>query len=295
MNHADTMALEAPTALLDCLLRGLGLLSRRFDRPLSPADIRAAGPVPAQLGAIESFQRIAEKLGYRIAVSSLNEDTLDQLPTPFFILPHREQAPLLITERRGNVLFAHDLASGEARILNRDFLRQSPLTVLLVRPVTETAQARDWRQRVIDRLKGVFWELAGASLFINLFALATPIVMMAIYNRVLSQSALTTLNEIVHNAVTVKSLGLESELEQRWNRQLGLAAWAGFRSTHLASSLGVLSMSVQSFTALATVYVGARLIIAGELSFGALIAANLLASRALAPIRQIVAAWHQVQ
>ena len=43
------------------------------------------------------------------------------------------------------------------------------------------------------------------------------------------------------------------------------------------------------------VYVGARAIIAGDMSIGALIAATILAARALAPIRQVVGAWQQLQ
>jgi ABC-type bacteriocin/lantibiotic exporter with double-glycine peptidase domain len=47
--------------------------------------------------------------------------------------------------------------------------------------------------------------------------------------------------------------------------------------------------------ALLIVYVGARAIIAGELSIGALIAATILAARALGPMRQVVGAWQQLQ
>ena len=38
----------------------------------------------------------------------------------------------------------------------------------------------------------------------------------------------SALNETLNNALTIKSLGLESEVEQRWSRRLALSAWTGF-------------------------------------------------------------------
>ena len=38
-----------------------------------------------------------------------------------------------------------------------------------------------------------------------------------------------------------------------------------------------------------------RAIIAGDMNIGELIAANILASRAIAPMRQVVSAWYQLQ
>ena len=105
----------------------------------------------------------------------------------------------------------------------------------------------------------------------------------------------SALNETVANALTVKGLGLESEIERRWNHRLGLSAWTGFRLNNMVNIVGVSGHVVQQFTALAIIYFGARLIIAGDLTIGALIASNILATRALAPMRQIVSAWHQVQ
>jgi ABC-type bacteriocin/lantibiotic exporter with double-glycine peptidase domain len=58
----------------------------------------------------------------------------------------------------------------------------------------------------------------------------------------------------------------------------------------IASSGQVLQQGV----ALLIVYVGARAIIAGEMSIGALIAATILAARVLAPMRQVVGAWQQL-
>ena len=105
----------------------------------------------------------------------------------------------------------------------------------------------------------------------------------------------SALNETIANALTVKSLALESEIERRFDQRLGVSAWTGFRSTNLSNAISVIGNLLQQIVGLVIIVGGARLIIAGEMSMGELIAANMLASRALAPMRQIVSAWHQVQ
>ncbi len=105
----------------------------------------------------------------------------------------------------------------------------------------------------------------------------------------------SALNETIANALTVKSLALESEIERRFDQRLGLSAWTGFRAQNLASVIGTLGNLLQQIVNLVIIVGGARLIIAGEMTMGELIAANMLCSRALAPMRQIVSAWKQVE
>ncbi|HET6466832.1 MAG TPA: peptidase domain-containing ABC transporter [Geminicoccaceae bacterium] len=103
------------------------------------------------------------------------------------------------------------------------------------------------------------------------------------------------LNETVSHALTVKALGLEPELERRFERRLVEAAVAGFRASSLGNLVGSIGQALQHLTALVLVYVGAKLIVAGDLTVGALVASSILAARALAPMRQIFGAWHQLQ
>ncbi|MFO1073470.1 MAG: peptidase domain-containing ABC transporter [Geminicoccaceae bacterium] len=103
------------------------------------------------------------------------------------------------------------------------------------------------------------------------------------------------LGEAVAQALTVKALSLEADMEVRYRQQLKRSAWTGLcagRSAHLVTSAG---QALQSLTALLLVYVGARLIVAGEMTTGALVAASLLSARTLAPLRQIAGAWTQLR
>ena len=96
-------------------------------------------------------------------------------------------------------------------------------------------------------------------------------------------------------ALTVKLLALEADMKRRFERHLLRSAWTGLQSgrvAHVASSLG---QALQHLTALVLVYLGARMIVAGDMTVGALVAASILSARALAPMRQLALAWHQFQ
>jgi ABC-type bacteriocin/lantibiotic exporter with double-glycine peptidase domain len=84
-------------------------------------------------------------------------------------------------------------------------------------------------------------------------------------------------------------------MERRFERRLLTSAWSGYRASALGNLVGSLGLALQHAAALLLIYVGARMIIAGELSIGALIACSILAARAIAPMRQLFAAWHQLE
>lgn len=105
----------------------------------------------------------------------------------------------------------------------------------------------------------------------------------------------STLNETVANAATIKALGLEAEVERRWQARVDQAAWANFRVNNLANIASSASGTLQLVALLILVVAGTYEIADHRLTVGGLIAANMLAMRALAPMRQLVAAWHQLQ
>ncbi|MFO1049451.1 MAG: peptidase domain-containing ABC transporter [Geminicoccaceae bacterium] len=101
--------------------------------------------------------------------------------------------------------------------------------------------------------------------------------------------------EAMTNALTVKLLALEPDMRRRYEDNLQRSAWRGLQSArimHLAASLG---QALQHLTALLLVYLGARMIVAGDMSIGALVASSILSARALAPMRQIAPAWVQLR
>ena len=105
----------------------------------------------------------------------------------------------------------------------------------------------------------------------------------------------STLGETVANAATIKALGLEAEVEKRWQARAEQAAWTNFRANHLANVAASASGILQLVALLALVVVGTHQVVDHRLTIGGLIAANMLATRALQPMRQLAAAWHQLQ
>ncbi len=103
------------------------------------------------------------------------------------------------------------------------------------------------------------------------------------------------LAETVTQALTVKALALEPEMQRRFEDRQVESAWTGFRASRLANSVAATGQVFQHVVSLVVIYLGARMIVAGELSIGALIACTILSARALAPMRQIFFAWHQLQ
>jgi HlyB family type I secretion system ABC transporter len=105
----------------------------------------------------------------------------------------------------------------------------------------------------------------------------------------------TALAETMTNALTIKSLGLEPEIEKRWDARLALAAWTGFRSAQFANIGRAAAGCMSALLSLAILFVGARLVIAGQMSLGALIAGSILAQRAVAPVGALASGWHGLQ
>lgn len=105
----------------------------------------------------------------------------------------------------------------------------------------------------------------------------------------------STLAETVANAATIKALGLEAEVEKRWQARVEQSAWTSFRVNHLANLSASASGSLQLVASLVIVVIGVHQVVDHRMTVGALVAANMLAVRALQPMRQLASAWHQLQ
>jgi ABC-type bacteriocin/lantibiotic exporter with double-glycine peptidase domain len=105
----------------------------------------------------------------------------------------------------------------------------------------------------------------------------------------------STLNETVANAATIKALGLEAEVERRWQVRVEQAARTSQRANNLVNIAASASGTLQLLASLVIVMIGVAEIVDHRLTIGALIAANMLAARALQPMRQLAGAWNQLQ
>ncbi len=86
---------------------------------------------------------------------------------------------------------------------------------------------------------------------------------------------------------TVRATGAEARMQTAWERSVAATARSG-EAVHFWASLALTSAnSAQQLTSLLMVVLGVFLILDGQLTMGALVAANMLAGRVLAPIAGI--------
>lgn len=86
---------------------------------------------------------------------------------------------------------------------------------------------------------------------------------------------------------TLKACSAESERQHRWEKTHGALTRLDSHSRFLAALATNGTMFLQQFAGMATIVAGVYIIIAGNLSVGALVACYMLGSRVLAPLGQI--------
>ena len=95
----------------------------------------------------------------------------------------------------------------------------------------------------------------------------------------------------LRNAHLIEALGMVSALQRRWSQHRVVAGRLSTRAQHLAQRATAWSKFFRYSQQSLSLAAGALLVIRGELSPGAMIAANLLMTRTLAPIDQFAGGW----
>lgn len=104
-----------------------------------------------------------------------------------------------------------------------------------------------------------------------------------------------TLIESLSAIETIKSQGAESVIQSKWERVNVFLASTSVKMRGLSSGAMYATSSLMQLVSVAMIVIGVYLITQGELTMGALIAANMLSARALAPAGQIVGLLMQYQ
>ncbi|MEW6544394.1 MAG: type I secretion system permease/ATPase [Nitrospirota bacterium] len=131
---------------------------------------------------------------------------------------------------------------------------------------------------------------AGLSIFV------TPVVRARLnekFNRGAENQAF--LVESVTGIQTVKALAVEPPLQRRWEEQLAGYVRASFRATNLINVTGQAATFLHKVTTIAILWVGAHLVMQGDLSVGQLIAFNMLANLVTTPVLRILQLWQDFQ
>jgi subfamily B ATP-binding cassette protein HlyB/CyaB len=101
--------------------------------------------------------------------------------------------------------------------------------------------------------------------------------------------------ETVSGIDTLKAMAVEPQMTRHWDKQLAAYVAAGFRTTKLSTLAHEGVNLVGKLVTVVTLWLGARLVIDGELTVGQLIAFNMLAGRVAQPIMRLAQLWTDFQ
>ena len=151
---------------------------------------------------------------------------------------------------------------------------------------------------------GVIWIIAAPVAWILTLIVPVFIIVSVVSQRMLSHTtdvekeAQTERDamvaEMIAGRAAMKSLGLGPSLAQRWEERQSRLVVSSIRRGTLTDSFNHLGMMLSLSASVAMTSVGALSIIDGELTMGALIAANMLTNKIVGPMNQLVGIWRQV-
>ncbi|MGH6913941.1 MAG: ABC transporter transmembrane domain-containing protein, partial [Geminicoccales bacterium] len=178
-------------------------LCRHLERPFSATEIRAAAPPDDGGMTLGGLLLAAERLGFKAREVEASPRNLAAMPPPFLLVGRRPGEGWLVQSRRRDHLVVVEPTEERSSALGLETVADMAARAVLLKPLARPAQPQRWRESILRRLKPVVWELALASVVINLLALATPIFLMTVYNKVINHGALQTLDVLAIGMVTL--------------------------------------------------------------------------------------------
>ncbi|NWD66972.1 type I secretion system permease/ATPase [Pseudomonas gingeri] len=101
--------------------------------------------------------------------------------------------------------------------------------------------------------------------------------------------------ETINGIDTLKSMAVEPQITRKWDNQLAAYVAAGFKTQTLSTIANESVSLIGKLVTVATLWLGARLVIDGQLSVGQLVAFNMLAGRVAQPIMRLAQLWTNFQ
>lgn len=151
----------------------------------------------------------------------------------------------------------------------------------------------------------IYWFIGGPLVLIPLAALvllAAPSLiaqrkLQAYTRESMRESSLRNamLVEAIQGLDDIKSLQAEPRFQQQWNHYNAVAAEAQLKLRAVTSKLMVWTSNVQNLVYAAVVFFGAPLVMKGDVTTGALVAASILGSRIMAPMAQLTQVMSRLQ
>jgi subfamily B ATP-binding cassette protein HlyB/CyaB len=101
--------------------------------------------------------------------------------------------------------------------------------------------------------------------------------------------------ESVTGIETLKALAVEPRMQRKWEEQLAGYVASAFRVTRLGNVGSQAAQLINKATILLCLYFGAKAVLQGELTVGALVAFNMLANQVHGPVLRLAQMWQEFQ
>ena len=131
--------------------------------------------------------------------------------------------------------------------------------------------------------------------------LAVAMILIPLLNRyvedrfVKAAESQSFLVESISGMETVKSMAADSRFQRQWEEKLADYVRASFKTGHLANMTQQGVQFISKVLNLVLLWMGAKLVLSGELTVGQLIAFNMLSARVNAPILRLATLWQEFQ
>lgn len=151
----------------------------------------------------------------------------------------------------------------------------------------------------------VMWVYSSALMLVTLTAIALYAVTAGLITKPLrlrieerfrrSAESQAFLVETVSSMQTLKAAAVEPQMQGRWERLLAGYVSAGYRAAALNIWGGQAIQLINKIATVATLFIGAKLVLAGRMTIGELVAFNMLAGRIAEPVLRLAGVWQQFQ
>lgn len=204
MTGENTVDASSPVTLHDPLLDCLAYVARHFDRPFSSAAVMNALPVRDHALTADLFERAAERIGLQSKLVHRRIGKISSLVLPA-ILPLANGDACVLLRKKGKrswqVVFP-SISDKPRTVKAAELEKESMGTVFFVTPSDSVSAGQSRQSHARD--SHWFWsnvlpfwpswmQIAIAAMLINTLALAFPLFVMNVYDRVIPSLSIPTL------------------------------------------------------------------------------------------------------
>ena len=133
-------------------------------------------------------------------------------------------------------------------------------------------------------------------LFLGLTVVTSPIVRGQLRKAAERNAATQSfLVESLNGVQTIKAQNAEDNVRWQWQRRYSAFMSETFRTLMIGVSAGTVGSFLNQFTSLLTLWVGAYLVIQGDLTIGQLIAFRIISGYVVGPLLNIATSWQSFQ